>query len=202
MMKFAKTVLAVAALGFGVAACSSGNGGDVRLDPQPPVNGSTGAPKSFVQIERLSRPAVKEVFERFVDHQISNASEPYNDPTLKSAIHDVTVALGRSEQTAGVLQAVLYPDQYTVDLSQIGGAAYLGTETGGATSSTKSKFGGRDINDNVIDISLGALFGNTVSALGLAPDDGKENNCLTTQHVAVASRQGNTGTFPYLSNPY
>lgn len=201
MMKFAKTVLTVAALGFGVAACSSGNGGEVRLDPQPPVN-NNGAPKAFVQIERLSRPAVKEVFERFVDHQISNAAEPYNDPTLKSAIHDVTVALGRSEATANTLQAVLYPDQYLVDLSQIGGAAYLGTETGGATSTTKSTYGGRSINDNVIDISLGALFGNTVSALGLAADDGKENNCLTTQHVAVSSRQGNTGTFPYLSNPY
>ena len=197
MMKFAKTVLTVAALGFGVAACSSNND-TVRLTPQPPIGG----PVSYTQIERLSRPAVKEVFERFVDHQISNASEPYNDPTLKSAIHDVTAALGRSEATANTLQAVLYPDQYLVDLSQVGPASYLGTETGGATNSAKSTFGGRNINDNVIDISLGALFGNTVSALGLAPDDGKENNCLKTEHVPTASRQSNTGTFPYLANPY
>lgn len=193
MMKFAKTVLAVAALGFGVAACS-GNGDTVRLTPQPPTNPG-GAPLSYTQIERLSRPAVKEVFERFVDHQISNAAEPYNDPTLKSAIHDVSVALGRSEGTANTLQAVLYPDQYLVDLSQSGNASYLGTETGG-------KFGGRPINDNIIDISLGAIFGNTLSSLNLVPDDGKENNCLITQHVAVAPRQGNTGTFPYLAGPY
>jgi hypothetical protein len=202
MMKFAKTVLTVAALGFGIAGCGS-NGGTVRLTPQPPTNPG-GAPLSYTQIERLSRPAVKEVFERFVDHQISNAAEPYNDPTLKSAIHDVTIALGRSEQTAGFLQAVLYPDQYSVDLSQSGRASYLGVESGGFTG---GKYGGRDINDPIIDISLGAIFGNTAAALtaGSAnpvPDDMKENNCLTTQHVPVSSRQGNTGTFPYLSLPY
>ena len=190
MMKFAKTVLTVAALGFGIAGCSS-NGGTVRLTPQPPAG-----PLSYTQIERLSRPAVKEVFERFVDHQVSNAAEPYNDPTLKMAIHDVTLnTFGRSEATATALQTVLYPDQYLVDLSQSGSASYLGTETGGA-------FGGRNINDNIIDISLKAVFGTTVSDLKLAPDDGKENNCLITQHVAVASRQSNTGTFPYLAGPY
>lgn len=195
MMNLAKSVIAVAALGFGVAACS--NGDSVRLTPQPGGGGT--AATSYTQIERLSRPAVKEVFERFVDHQISNASEPYNDPTLKAAIPAVTQALGRSAQTAAVLGAVLYPDQYLVDLSSTTKASYLGAETGGATGGT---FGGRDINDNVIDISLGALFGNTVSALKLAPDDGAENNCLTTQHVAVATRQGNTGAFPYLNAPY
>ncbi|GAC1619422.1 MAG: hypothetical protein NVS4B5_11020 [Vulcanimicrobiaceae bacterium] len=201
MMNYAKSIFAVAALGFGITAC--GNNDVARFPAPPTINGA----KAYVQIERLSRPAVKEVFERFVDHQISNAAEPYNDPTLKAAIPAVTQALGRSPQTATFLGAVLYPDQYIVDLAQVGGAAYLGNETGGATSTTKSTFGGRDINDNVIDISLGALFGNTAAKLtvgtpGAVPDDGKENNCLTTQHVAVNARQGKTATFPYLNTPY
>ena len=58
------------------------------------------------------------------------------------------------------------------DLSQdVTTASYLGYETGGATG---SKWGGRALDDDVVDISLGALFGNTLSALGLIPDDHKE----------------------------
>jgi hypothetical protein len=193
-------VPAVAALGLGLAACSgNGGSGNVTLSPQPPPKTVT-----YTQIERLSRPAVKEVFERFVDHQISNAAEPYNDPTLQSAIQGVTDTLRPPNAAVGsdygkALASILYPDEYTVDLSQSGKASYLGAETGGATG---GKFGGRDIGDNVIDISLGALFGKTLPALGVQPEDNEENNCLTTQHVAQAPSQSNTGSFPYLSPPH
>jgi hypothetical protein len=77
-----------------------------------------------------------------------------------------------------------------------GTASYLGVETGGATG---SKFGGRALNDDVIDISLGAIFGNTLSALGVVPDDGKESPCLTTDNVAYD--KSNTTTFPYVQGP-
>ena len=75
-------------------------------------------------------------------------------------------------------------------------AAYLGYETGGATG---SKFGGRALDDDVIDISLGAIFGNTLSALGLIPDDHKEAPCLTTDNVGYD--KSNTTTFPYIQAP-
>jgi hypothetical protein len=55
----------------------------------------------------------------------------------------------------------------------------------------------------VIDISLGVVFGNTVPALGLAPDDGKENLCLAAEHVT--SGQGGVQTqttFPFLAAPH
>ncbi len=75
-------------------------------------------------------------------------------------------------------------------------AAYLGYETGGATG---SKFGGRALDDDIIDISLGAIFGNTLSALGLIPDDNKEVPCLA--HGQRRVRQDNTITFPYIQAP-
>ena len=60
----------------------------------------------------------------------------------------------RSKTTAETLQAVLYPNVMKADLSQnTTKAAYLGYETGGATG---SKFGGRALDDDIIDISLGA----------------------------------------------
>jgi hypothetical protein len=154
---------------------------------------------SYAQIERLARPAVKEAFEAFDNHDKTNRSTPTNDPALSDAIVSFTAtAAGRSADTAAVLKAVLTPDEMLADLSQTGvKAAYLGSETGGATG---SKFGGRGLTDNVIDISLGAIFGNTVSALKLAPDDGKESKCLTTDNVGPQGHHF-TDAFPYLGEP-
>ncbi|GAC1573750.1 MAG: hypothetical protein NVS3B7_05320 [Candidatus Elarobacter sp.] len=154
---------------------------------------------AFAQIERLARPAVKEAFESFDDHDKTNRSAPTNDPALADAIvRFTTTTAGRSAATAAVLKAVLIPDEMLADLAQTGvQAAYLGSETGGATGST---FGGRGLTDNVIDISLGAIFGNTVSALKLAPDDGKESTCLTTQNVGPQGHHFLEG-FPYLGEP-
>jgi len=193
--------LAVIAVAF--AGCANGPTTAVP----PGGNGSTGPSSTvhYVQIERLSRPAVKELFEKFVDHQVSNAAEPYNDPTLQGEIQSFTDALRPPKNGADygkVLASVLYPDEYTVDLSQTGPAAYLGNETGGATSSVKSTFGGRAVTDDVVDISLGAVFGNTLPTLGLVADDGQENTCLTKQNVAQNATQKPTGTFPYLAVPH
>ncbi len=154
---------------------------------------------SYAQIERLARPAVKEAFESFDNHDKSNRSAPTSDPALADAIVSfTTTAAGRSAETAGVLKAVLGTDEMLADLAQTGvKAAYLGSETGGATG---SKFGGRGLNDDVIDISLGAIFGNTISALKLAPDDGKESKCLTTDNVGPQGHHF-TDAFPYLGEP-
>ena len=154
---------------------------------------------AYTQIERLARPAVKEAFEAFDQHDTTNRSAPTNDPALSDAIVSFTKTVaGRSDATAGVLKAVLIPDEMTADLSQDNvKAAYLGSETGGATG---SKFGGRGLGDDVIDISLGAIFGNTVAALKLAPDDGHESKCLTSDNVS-ASGHHYLDRFPYIGNP-
>ncbi|HEY1655081.1 MAG TPA: DUF4331 family protein [Candidatus Tumulicola sp.] len=184
-----------ALVGIIIAGCTS----STSFSPAPPPSGNPGPPPgatSYKQIELLSRPAVKEAFEAFASHDATNRSEPYADPTLKSQIKSFALNF-RSNATASTLQAVLYPNVMKVDLSQnTTTASYLGYETGGATG---SKFGGRGLDDDVIDISLGALFGNTLSALGLIPDDHKEAPCLTTDNVAYD--KSNTQTFPYVQAP-
>jgi hypothetical protein len=200
-MKFSIHLLAIGALGFGLAACGGGN----SVNTVPVTNGTNTI--QYKQIELLSRPAVKELFEKFVDHQISNASEPYADTTLQGEIQGLTDALRPPNATLGTdygraLAGILYPNEMSADLSQTGGAAYLGIETGGATSGTGSKFGGRAVTDDVIDISLGAVFGNTLAALHVQPEDNEENNCLTTDHVAMNASQAPVATFPYLHAPH
>jgi hypothetical protein len=202
-MKHSLKLLAIGALGLGLAACSGG-GNAIKTTP---ITGGTNG-QQYVQIELLSRPAVKELFEKFVDHQTTNAVEPYADPTLQGEISAFTDALRPANATLGTdygkeLAGVLYPNWITADISQTGGAAYLGYETGGATSATKSTFGGRAITDDVIDISLGAVFGNTLGALGLQKEDNEENNCISTENLpAGRPSQTPTGTFPYLAGPH
>lgn len=190
--RFKLGLIAVALAGAIVGGCTSSSSGF------NPVGSPSARPGTTVykQIELLSRPAVKEAFELFEDHNKTNRAEPYADPVLQKQIKSFSLMF-RSEQWADTLQAVLYPNVLKSDLSQnTTTAAYLGYETGGATG---SKFGGRALNDDIIDISLGAIFGNTLSALGLIPDDKKEIPCLTTDNVAYD--KSNTTTFPYIQAP-
>lgn len=173
---------------------------------------SSNAPKTYVQMDRLARPAVNEVFATVASnrHQINDTNNPTNDSA--ALINDIdlfmTHTAGRSTAITGVVKAVLVPDVMTADLSQnTTKAAYLGVETGGATG---SKFGGRALTDDVVDTSLGVIFGNTIPALGLAPDDGKEIAALTSDNVSATTapkhfQDGSAGfgaaQFPYLGSP-
>lgn len=170
--------------------------GKINLWATTSTNESGGA---WTQIERLGRPAVKEAFEAYDSHDRTNRSTPTDDPLLPDDIYTFTTTVaGRSPAIAKVLKAVLIPDEISADLSQTGvPAAYLGVETGGATG---SKFGGRGLSDDIIDISLGAIFGDTIPALKLAPDDGKESPALESDHVGPHQTYGKT--FPYLNAPY
>lgn len=189
---------AVYALVLGAASCSSNT-----------TNSSPAqAPGQYQQIERLARPAVKELFQAFAQHDSTNrtapAAQPLSGQTLYAAIGSFTTSVaGRDAAHASTLQAILIPDEVSADLSQTGTGAYLGIETGGATAADKDTFGGRTLADDVIDISLGAVFGNTLSALGLIPDDGKETPCLTTDNVPQQNAVDNvTTTFPYVGAPH
>jgi hypothetical protein len=170
---------------------------------------SSSGPHVYSQIDRLARPAVNEVFATVANnrHAINDMSTPSQDGQPGFLTDDInlfmTTVAGRSAATTAVVQAVLVPDVMIADLSQTGvPAAYLGVETSGATG---SKFGGRKLTDDVVDTSLGVIFGNTVSALGLAPDDGKEIASLTTDNVGYTTAPKHyqdgvvsAAVFPYL----
>ncbi len=211
-------IAALGVLGLGLAACQGkstalpviGTGGLATPLPTNPTT-PTGV---YTQIELLSRPAIKEALESFNNHKITNKVEPYAgspaDP-LQGEIK-ATVNLLRPPKTTptgpsdfgATLQSILYPNEMAADLSNTTDkASYLGFETGGATG---GKFGGRDIADDVINIDLGAVFGNTLVALKLQPEDNQENNCLSQQSPDVKTlqrpSQANIGVFPYLSPPH
>lgn len=186
----------------------AGCGGSGNSSPAKPLGvigvwttTSTGSGGSYTQVDRLSRPVINEVFATVANnrHKVNDEDEPANDKNeLANDIQTfMTTAAGRSQATIDVVKAVVIPDEMKVDLGQSGPAAYLGVETGGATG---GKFGGRKLEDDVVDTSLGIVFGNTVSALGLAPDDGKESPTFTSDNVDSSGKHFKS-TFPYLGDP-
>ncbi|HME82960.1 MAG TPA: DUF4331 family protein [Candidatus Eremiobacteraceae bacterium] len=181
---------AVAIASVAAGACSSSS-----------TTNTTPGPQSYVQIERLARPAVKEAFEAYARHDQTNRSSPFSDPVLPGDINSfMTSVAGRSAATANLTQNVLIPDVQVADLSKTGvGAGYLGVETSPAGSGI-SPFGGRGLHDDVIGLSLSVIFGNTLSALGLVADDGKESPCLATDNVPYGGKH-DTATFPYVGSP-
>ncbi len=198
-MNFVSTLKLAGALGLGLglAACSSGN--PVFTPGPTPSTGPGTQPKgTFTQIELLSRPAVKELFESFNNHKVTNAVEPYADTTLQNSISTFVTAF-RSPAVATEITTVLYPNEYTVNLASTAtNAGYLGAETNGAVGTT---FGGRAITDDVIGTSLAVVFGNALVGLGV-PDDGKENNCLSKQNVTINTSQQPGTTFPYFASAH
>ncbi len=153
------------------------------------------------QMDRLARPAINELFATVANdqHKQNDEISPIQDKIyLKPEINNFMVNVaGRSQAIANVVTAVTVPDVLKADLSSADQASYLGYETGGATG---GKFGGRGLSDDVIDTSLGIVFGNTIPALHLAPDDGNEISALTSDHVDASGKHF-LSTFPYLGNP-
>ncbi len=174
-------------LGIAVLTGCGGGGGDQKI---------------YTQVDRLARPAVNEVFATVLNgrHKANDEDSPTDDNgSLANDIQSfMTGTAGRSQAITDVVKAVLSPDVIIADLKDNSTtAAYLGVETGGATG---NKFGGRALGDDIIDTSLGVIFGGTIPALGLAPDDGKEIATLTSDNVDASGKHF-TATFPYLGSP-
>jgi hypothetical protein len=208
MKKAIATMTSAAILGLGLSACG---GGSVTLTPGPHPS-SAPAKTQYIQIERLARPAIKEVFEPYQAHQLSNVAEPYADATMQTYIVATEDALRPPNTTLGTdygktLLGILYPDEYLVNLS---GAAPSGNDPYYFLSAEVDKaFGGRAPNDDVIYLELGALFGPLLGNLGLATEDNEEDTCLSSQNIGGVGVPGGqnpakltSATFPYLPTPH
>jgi len=232
-MLLSRISIAAVAAAFALTACGGGSGSSAT----PSTGGSSGinsgpaalGPGPFKQLDRLSRPAVNEVYATFAQHDLNNRNTPNDDVgNLRPQIISFTETVGgRSTAIANVLGTALTPDVQIADMTgtssscigQAPGACnnYLGIETGGATQvpGGLKPFGGRALTDDVVDISLLATFGNVIPALGLAPDDNKESDGradasfpsghrpdLTSDGVTWQTAPKHfTTTFPYLGAP-
>lgn len=183
------TLAAVSVVGL-TTACDDDNITGVGLA----LSDST---RVFNQIERLGNPLVSEVTLEKRNHGFHNAGTPSTDRanfgTLVRAF--ITGVAGRTTAHAAAVSDVLLPDMLTVNVGAApAGAGWLGYVF------TPGAYGGRKLEDDVVDAGLMAIFGTLVTndATGTA-------NCnagLCSDNVDPAKSNAGprtTTTFPYLA---
>jgi hypothetical protein len=170
---------AVVAVSLAAAGCSDDNN-----------NTGPAAPRMYNQVQRLGNPLVSEVLLSKRDHPTHGSIGPDQDAALvaPSVVDFLTTVAGRDPAYIQAIAPALIPDVLVVDTSK-------DPSTSSWLSTTLSAgWGGRKLQDDVVDLALTAVFG---SALGDAAHATPE---LTTDNVAFDSPSVTT-TFPYLGAP-
>ena len=172
---FARLAFAVALM-LVAAACSDDK-----------INGPAAGPRVFNQVERLGNPLVSEVFLDKRDHGFHNAGKPSTDvANFKTKLEGfVRNVAGRNQTVQTTLSSVLLPDMLIVQLDKTPSSA------GWLTWALANGYGGRRLNDDVVDAGLAALFGSLI-------DPNNQSPGLASQHVPGNDKPF-LSTFPYLA---
>jgi len=163
------------------------------------LTGQTASTGRFIQVARIGRPLVIELFTPWADHDFilrsapgSDAGKLYDDiGTFMSATAGRSAAITLFVQNMLAGQADMPPSTFptegnalVVDLSVQGSATFLGVESGGRITASGGinphptlSFGGRGLTDDVAAIELGLAFGSLVPQIDTKiPDDGNEKD--------------------------
>ena len=146
----------------------------------------------FNQVERLGNPLVAEVLLQKRDHDFHDAGTPSTDRANFRAkvMAFITGVAGRSVATAAAIADALLPDMLTLQTDKVASTAgYLSYVL------DPNAYGGRLLSNDVVDISLMAVFGPLIDPVGVSPGLVSDN---------VPSFGGGpvpTATFPYLAAP-
>jgi hypothetical protein len=167
--------LAVSAL----SACSDDDNGGT----------SPNVVRTYNQIERLGNPLVSEVFFMKRDHGLHNSTAPATDIAngFPDKIRAFTNSFNRGPTIANTLASVLVPDVLLVFPNRAGSTA------GWLSWALAAGYGGRRLQDDVVDAGLGAIFGRVVDPAATVLTG------LTSDNVSTSTRTYQT-TFPYLEN--
>jgi hypothetical protein len=162
-----------------LAACSDDDNGGGTTDPT--------VARTYNQIERLGNPLVSEVFFMKRDHGLHNSTAPATDVTngFGDKIKAFTNAFNRGPAIANTLAAVLVPDMLLVYPNRAGNTA------GWLSWALASGYGGRKLNDDVVDAGLTAVFGNLLDPSATVLTG------LTSDNISTSVRTYPT-SFPYL----
>ena len=169
------------------AACSD--------DPAAPIPG-----RMYDQVQRLGNPLLSEVLLLKRDHPTHASIGPDQDAALVAPLALAFLTgpgsvAGRSADYASVLGSVLIPDMLIVQTDKDPATAAWLNWVG--LPPLADGWGGRKLQDDVVDLALLAAFGDP---FGADPDGAAGKEALTTDNVAFDS-PGVTPTFPYLAPP-
>lgn len=152
--------------------------------------------KTYNQVQRLGNPLVSEVLLMKRDHAFHGSIGPDADVANLAPKVKGFVAAFRPQATAlqDAIAGTLLPDMLTVNTNQPQSTAgYLSY----VLSPTKTGYGGRKLTDDVVDISLTAVFSDLLDPTQAVCKPFTLPLCTDN----VASHGGFTTTFPYLGSP-
>ncbi len=214
MKRFLPIVVASVSLAF-LTNCSN--------DPTVNPNGTSasGSNITFLQVDRVGRPGVKELYLPYASHDAFNRAAPASDIAQTAPLIGtfVTGTAGRTTAISGYVQALLAPDALVANLADPNtNASYLGWETSGqivddctlnlgavsaaqaGASPATHTFGGRGLNDDVVSTMLSLAFGNLATTTALT---GPTPNVVGAAPAPDdgAEKNGTNGT-PNLTNQH
>lgn len=180
--------LVILAAGFTASGCSDDDNGS-----------GPGTPRAFNQIQRLGNPLVSEVLLSKRSHPTHGSIGPQDDVALigEEALGFLTgpgSVAGRSAEYANTLGGALLPDMLIVQTDKDPGTA--GWLTWLPLAPFSNGYGGRKLDDDVVDLGLLAIFGDP---FGADPDGAAGKEGLTTDNAGSDSPI--LPSFPYLGEP-
>lgn len=182
--------LAIAAVSLASAACSDDDGDGGNGPAQP---------RAFNQIQRLGNPLISEVLLAKRSHPTHGSTGPAEDLALIGAealgfITGPGSVAGRSADYANTLGGALLPDMLIVQTDK--DPATAGWLTWLPLAPFANGYGGRALDDDVVDLALLAVFGDP---FGADPAGAAGKEALTTDNVAADSPI--LSDFPYVGQP-
>ncbi len=142
-----------AAIALIAAGCSDSGRADSILNPSP-AGVAVPAPV-YTQVEFLGNPLVSEVTIVKANHDAYNRSQPYNTATFRPQTAGFVTSFGRPASLATTLGNVL-----VVDTSKDPATA------GWLSWALANGWGGRKLQDDVVDIGLSAIFSSLLEPAG------------------------------------
>ena len=184
-----RIILTIVAAGLAATACSDDGDGGTGPDQ----------PRAYNQIQRLGNPLVSEVLLSKRSHPTHGSIGPADDVALIGAealgfLTGPGSVAGRSAEYANTLGGALLPDMLVVQTDK--DPATAGWLTWLPLAPFADGYGGRKLDDDVVDLALLAVFGDP---FGADPAGAAGKEALTTDNVGADSPI--LPDFPYVGAP-
>jgi hypothetical protein len=149
--------------------------------------GPLGEGRMFNQVQRLGNPLVSEVFLAKRDHPLHGSIGPAADTAIAAELKSfVANVAGRSATVQNTLATVLLPDMLIVQTDKDPATA------GWLSWALANGWGGRKLDDDVVDAGLSAIFGPLLDPNNTSPGLASDNVSNDSQFAAA---------FPYVGTP-
>ena len=188
-----RAAIALAALSITAACSNEEPRGAGVTGPGVQDHAPVGGPGVlYDQIEFLGNPLVSEVTIAYANHPAYNRTQPYNTATFLPQTAQFVTSFGRPASLARTLGSVLYPDILVVNSAKDPATA------GWLSWALADGWGGRKLNDDVVDLGLTAIFSSFLEPQGALCRPFELPLCT---HNVPANDKPFLATFPYLAAP-